>query len=216
MGMISHDEALSEEEDFSCRICLEPSTREEVIAPCSCKGSSKWVHRSCLDKWRSTREDKAFGKCMECLRSYTLISRVDDSYRPQLMRRAKFYFFVLRDLSIALLVIQLFIIGLSSAVSAADSKDHWLLRYFHSTAHKLFFYYFCGLILFLSILGMIFFCGLSSNHCGQSDNRADCCRYCGSDHSYRGSPYYFYDTPSLICVDCGGNNDAVHSFACCQ
>ena len=178
-GMISHDDVLSEEDDFSCRICLEPSTREEVIAPCSCKGSSKWVHRRCLDKWRSTHEDGAIGKCMDCLRSYTLITRVDNSYRAQLMRRAKFYFFVLRDLSIALLVI-------SSAVSAADSKDHWLLKHFHSTAHKLFFYYFCGFFLFLSILEMLFFCGLSSNRISQSEPCRNCYQHCGSDNAHRG------------------------------
>ena len=185
-----------------------------MIAPCSCKGSSKWVHRSCLDTWRSTREDRAFGKCMECLQSYSLISRVDDSCRSQLMRRAKFYFFVLRDLSIALLLVQIFIIGLSSAVSAADSKDHWLLKYFHSTAHKLLFFYFCGLIIFLSILGMLYFSGLSQSGSNRSTNCLECCSLCGSNNSYRGSPYYFYDTPGLICVDCGGNDDKAESFVC--
>ena len=33
------------EDEYSCRICLEPAVRKEVIAPCACNGSSKWVHR---------------------------------------------------------------------------------------------------------------------------------------------------------------------------
>jgi len=44
---------------YPCRICLEDEVdRKLVIAPCACAGSQKWVHRVCLNKWRSTREDK--------------------------------------------------------------------------------------------------------------------------------------------------------------
>ena len=44
---------------FTCRICLDDETdRSLVLAPCSCAGSQKWVHRACLDRWRATREDK--------------------------------------------------------------------------------------------------------------------------------------------------------------
>ena len=50
------------EEIIVCRICLENCERKEVIAPCKCKGTQKWVHRECLDLWRSVREDKAFSK----------------------------------------------------------------------------------------------------------------------------------------------------------
>lgn len=32
---------------------------EDLIAPCHCKGTQKYVHRSCLDNWRSTKV-KAF------------------------------------------------------------------------------------------------------------------------------------------------------------
>jgi hypothetical protein len=43
-----------------CRFCLygvqtdddDPSIKEELIAPCDCSGSSKWIHRSCLRKWQ--------------------------------------------------------------------------------------------------------------------------------------------------------------------
>ncbi|XP_058195184.1 uncharacterized protein LOC131311663 isoform X2 [Rhododendron vialii] len=37
-----------------CRICLD-SGGEDLIAPCHCKGTQKYVHRSCLDNWRSTK-----------------------------------------------------------------------------------------------------------------------------------------------------------------
>ncbi|XP_015571247.1 uncharacterized protein LOC8259964 isoform X2 [Ricinus communis] len=37
-----------------CRICLD-NGGEDLIAPCHCKGTQKYVHRSCLDNWRSTK-----------------------------------------------------------------------------------------------------------------------------------------------------------------
>lgn len=37
----------------SCRICLEEENDgDDMIAPCKCDGTCKWVHRECLDKWR--------------------------------------------------------------------------------------------------------------------------------------------------------------------
>ncbi|KAG8638187.1 uncharacterized protein LOC110599632 isoform X3 [Manihot esculenta] len=37
-----------------CRICLDTGG-DDLIAPCHCKGTQKYVHRSCLDNWRSTK-----------------------------------------------------------------------------------------------------------------------------------------------------------------
>ena len=36
-----------------CRICREKGG--ELIAPCKCAGSLRWVHRTCLEKWLSVR-----------------------------------------------------------------------------------------------------------------------------------------------------------------
>ncbi|GFZ19879.1 RING/FYVE/PHD zinc finger superfamily protein [Actinidia rufa] len=41
-------------EQIQCRICLEIDGRD-FIAPCKCKGTSKYVHRECLDHWRAVR-----------------------------------------------------------------------------------------------------------------------------------------------------------------
>eukprot|EP00820_Chromera_velia_P028378 Cvel_11634.t1-p1 / transcript=Cvel_11634.t1 / gene=Cvel_11634 / organism=Chromera_velia_CCMP2878 / gene_product=E3 ubiquitin-protein ligase MARCH7, putative / transcript_product=E3 ubiquitin-protein ligase MARCH7, putative / location=Cvel_scaffold737:888-1744(-) / protein_length=58 / sequence_SO=supercontig / SO=protein_coding / is_pseudo=false len=35
-----------------CRVCQDGDG--ELIVPCDCKGSVKYVHRQCLDKWRSS------------------------------------------------------------------------------------------------------------------------------------------------------------------
>ncbi|XP_059318031.1 uncharacterized protein LOC132068452 isoform X3 [Lycium ferocissimum] len=44
-GLIDH---------IQCRICLETHGRD-FIAPCKCKGTSKYVHRECLDQWRAVK-----------------------------------------------------------------------------------------------------------------------------------------------------------------
>ena len=73
---------------LQCRICLEPGTtrftrtyccgiristdrRKQLVAPCTCRGTQRWVHRSCLDEWRSTHRRNA-KKCRECRYRYQL------------------------------------------------------------------------------------------------------------------------------------------------
>ena len=41
-----------------CRICFEnyETVDNELIYPCYCSGTSKYVHRECLEKWREAPE----------------------------------------------------------------------------------------------------------------------------------------------------------------
>ena len=52
----------------TCRICLEDDTDEELIHPCKCKGTSYFIHNSCLTKWRLShpRSHHNFKKCELC------------------------------------------------------------------------------------------------------------------------------------------------------
>lgn len=47
-----------------CRICHE--TDRPLIRPCLCKGSLKFVHRTCIQKWLQHREPGAPIKCEIC------------------------------------------------------------------------------------------------------------------------------------------------------
>jgi len=54
----SDDEESNGSSAASCRICLELEgcdPADELIAPCLCKGTQQFVHRSCLDHWRSVK-----------------------------------------------------------------------------------------------------------------------------------------------------------------
>eukprot|EP00435_Cladocopium_sp_Y103_P061442 s758_g23.t1 len=35
-----------------CRFCLEESPVEELITPCKCEGTSRYVHEGCLRRWQ--------------------------------------------------------------------------------------------------------------------------------------------------------------------
>jgi E3 ubiquitin-protein ligase MARCH5 len=34
-----------------CRVCLDQDDYEELIAPCQCNGTNKFIHRACLTRW---------------------------------------------------------------------------------------------------------------------------------------------------------------------
>ena len=56
-------------DEFACRICLESDQTPDdpLIAPCRCAGTTKWVHRGCLDEWRAQNQiPLAFTHCPNC------------------------------------------------------------------------------------------------------------------------------------------------------
>ncbi|KAJ6317180.1 hypothetical protein OIU76_012849 [Salix suchowensis] len=86
-----------------CRICLDIGG-EDLIAPCHCKGTQKYVHRSCLDNWRSTKEGFAFAHCTECRAMFILRANVP---ADRWWLRLKFHFLVARDHALIFIVVQL-------------------------------------------------------------------------------------------------------------
>lgn len=64
----------------TCRICFETEIDENdpLLNPCKCDGTSKYVHKNCLNTWRfSTSEDfidfsEKKIKCMECKHHYEI------------------------------------------------------------------------------------------------------------------------------------------------
>ena len=64
------------EEKKECRICFdEGMDNDPLISPCKCKGTSAYVHKSCLSNWRNFNRDReAWNICMECHAEY-IISR---------------------------------------------------------------------------------------------------------------------------------------------
>jgi E3 ubiquitin-protein ligase DOA10 len=52
-----------------CRFCLETDTIDNLLSPCSCKGSSKYVHNDCLMNWYTAEPSRGI-RCNSCLSEY--------------------------------------------------------------------------------------------------------------------------------------------------
>lgn len=54
-----------------CRICYETTDQNEMLHPCLCKGTARYVHRTCLNQWRSLAPNpRASTHCSECQFEY--------------------------------------------------------------------------------------------------------------------------------------------------
>ena len=45
-----------------CRICLDTVSRDDLISPCNCDGSVKYVHKGCLHKWIKAKNRGSFSR----------------------------------------------------------------------------------------------------------------------------------------------------------
>jgi len=95
-----------------CRICLD-NEGDDLIAPCRCKGTQKYVHRSCLDNWRSTKEGFAFSHCTECRATFLLRANVPPD---RWWLRLKFQLLVVRDHTLIFFIVQLVVAFLGMVV----------------------------------------------------------------------------------------------------
>ncbi len=65
----------SEDEQLICRICLENDEIDNLIYPCRCAGNSKYVHRKCLNEWRTiNRDNDNYKQCDICKFEYIIIN----------------------------------------------------------------------------------------------------------------------------------------------
>jgi hypothetical protein len=55
-----------------CRICFDETSAEKnsLIEPCSCKGSSQYIHELCLKFWIRMNPEKNSERCPVCLSEY--------------------------------------------------------------------------------------------------------------------------------------------------
>ncbi|KAF3781731.1 hypothetical protein EJ110_NYTH36051 [Nymphaea thermarum] len=142
---------------------------DELISPCMCKGTQQFVHRSCLDHWRSVKEGFAFSHCTTCKAQFHLRVELLEDYS---WRKLKFRIFVARDVILVFLAVQTVIAILGGFAYLMDTNgdirnsfsDGWdrIL-----SKHPIPFYYCFGVFLFfvlVGVVGLIVHCSSISNH----------------------------------------------------
>ncbi len=56
---------MTSQKQYECRFCLQTDERQNLIAPCFCKGSYKYVHSKCLLEWYKHAPSKG-DRCNVC------------------------------------------------------------------------------------------------------------------------------------------------------
>lgn len=78
-----------------CRICLEEDTLENLIYPCKCSGSNKYVHKDCLNEWRATSDNpNNFHRCEICMYKYVSDVIYEENTYDKLCRKMTNYNFI--------------------------------------------------------------------------------------------------------------------------
>ena len=59
-----------------CRVCLDEEDQKGLISPCNCAGTTKYIHRDCLENWRATNiNDDNFKRCEICHFEYEMVKQ---------------------------------------------------------------------------------------------------------------------------------------------
>ncbi|KAH7572351.1 hypothetical protein JRO89_XS04G0241900 [Xanthoceras sorbifolium] len=152
---------------------------DELISPCMCKGTQQFVHRSCLDHWRSVKEGFAFSHCTTCKAQFHLRVAL---FEENSWRQIKFRLFVARDVFFVFLAVQTVIAAMGGFAYLMD-KDGAFRNSFSDgwdrilSKHPIPFYYCIGVMVFFVLLG---FFGLIL-HCSSlntNDPRMAGCQNC--------------------------------------
>jgi hypothetical protein len=130
-------------EKTTCRICFDDDVVENMICPCKCKGSIKYVHRECLNKWRSiSTVAENFKRCNQCKFEYVIEVGVNPSEET---RSSKYKKAMIKEVLYFLLYVVVSIIILTILIKTADIKSYISKRLGPSG------YIVCAVIAFLTL-----------------------------------------------------------------
>ena len=66
-------------EKSTCRFCLDDEFQEDLFVPCLCSGTAQFVHRRCLQEWRSQDiHSLNYTRCQECLYEYEMTNNISN------------------------------------------------------------------------------------------------------------------------------------------
>jgi hypothetical protein len=202
--------------EIICRYCHEREPFDDLIAPCNCSGSIKWVHRHCLDVWRTVSPNpESFTTCDNCKAQYRIIEKpTNDS-----CLKLKFISLVALDFFIVLLVVNAVVIGFGFLGVLIDPTSEFIKLFpggLYISQHLMLRVYCFGGLVFCAFLGLVGLCFACCQVClsPSSDNdvfttRSGSCYFiwCGP---YFDPVYGYYwgpwGNPGFFCIGCGNCN----------
>ena len=191
-----------------CRICFDGG--EGLIAPCLCTGTSKWVHRKCLDNWRATNYNpQCFTHCNTCNYKYRVCVK-----QQRVSKRFKLCLLLTRDILTLLIIVELLVIIMSAISYGLDipaGRNIWHIFPYETWPGyaQVGVYYLAGIVFFFATLGII---GLVVGTFCLCCKGPRCCSEPGVPFlglyccwfGYPCHPGYYYPVAPLYGGDCGG------------
>ena len=156
--MSNYNELNTPLNNFTCRICLEDDQPENMIYPCKCKGTAKYVHKHCLNEWRTTADNREnFHRCEMCHYEYKISSSplIESNF-------SKFFRSISSSFIGFYILYSLLIFGLGKFYYNVDTEKEIFetLSHTNSTTSDFvqpFYYLFSGLNIFLFQIILICF-----------------------------------------------------------
>ena len=143
---------------YCCRICLEEDSPENMIYPCKCKGTAKYVHKKCLNEWRTTADNREnFYRCEMCHYTYKINNiPIVESFL------SKFFRFIINEFIGFYILYSLLIFGLGKIIYETDRNKEIFtaITRGNSTTSDFvqpFYYLFSGFDLFILQLILIMY-----------------------------------------------------------
>jgi len=104
-----------------CRICLEEDENiNDLISPCQCDGTQKYVHSNCLELWRdeNTNTDN-YKRCQECLIEYRVKIVGSDSHTFCIYKNVirYYHFFINKVFAISIFFHYLIFFGVGKLIN---------------------------------------------------------------------------------------------------
>jgi hypothetical protein len=147
--------------ETQCRICLEDAPADALIAPCLCSGTSRFVHRACLDEWRAVESvPRAFTHCPTCRFQYLTVLAEPMSARASWRALWSFRLLVARDMGLYLVAVQLAIAALARLIHVCDRRGRVVALFppewaaANRSALSLGPYFISGVVVFFALLGV--------------------------------------------------------------
>jgi len=164
--------------DRVCRNCHDDQG-DDFIAPCNCSGSIQWVHRKCLDEWRSVSPNpQSFYRCDVCHYAYEFREVEEQNGGSCSSSNLKIHLLIIRDILFGIFIWQSIVWGIAGIMYATE---------FHAFASDMFDWhwpdlaidYIGGLVGFFCLVGIMFFLIMLFASCP-----CCCCHSTSPDLSY--------------------------------
>lgn len=121
---------ITDDVEATCRICFD-SERNDLISPCLCSGTSKFVHDKCLKTWISSQEvNNSKPKCEICNYEYKMKMKIIKVYNPKKAIEEEFLYCCMIPVIIIIIIILSIIIAILITSTLNFKKNQtfsWLI-----------------------------------------------------------------------------------------